>query len=237
MFSEPTIKGVFMRSHVKALARKRGVAAVAELQAAFGAPLDFGDMDDVLVRDEVRLLELAVRLMKDQPIADGDVALEAGRLHFDNFVSTPLGRLTVPFFKNNFKSVIMGARYLAGHIFRGVKFSSEDLGPSSVRLMMRNADYPLDHFNGFLAGWMSYCGLRGTIEAQEPESRVRIYTIAWQQPDRWTTSKPISGMSKSASLRLTASSPRRRRATIPKTRSSRTTAITTNSPNWPPASR
>jgi uncharacterized protein (TIGR02265 family) len=177
---QPTIRGIFMKSHVQAVAQKKGDPGLKELEKMYGGPTQFKNSDEVPIREEVKLLECAVQILSDCPIPKENISYEAGRLHFKDFSSTPLGKLVLPFFKNNYKMILLRAKYLGGHVFRGVTFLSDELGPNAVQLTMSNADYPIDHFRGLFEAWMEYCGLCGTIQAIEPMERVHQYVISWQ---------------------------------------------------------
>ncbi len=180
MQGQPTIRGIFLKSHIRAVERAKGKQGLDQLEACFGKSIAFKNSDNVPIRDEVALLECALRIMGDESIPPDRIAYEAGRLHFENFATTPLGKITLPFFKHNYKMIMLNARYLGVHVFHGVKFASEELGPSAVYLVMSNADYPIEHFQGLLQAWMEYCELKGSVTAKKIEEHVHAYTIEWQ---------------------------------------------------------
>jgi uncharacterized protein (TIGR02265 family) len=180
MATEPTIKGVFMKSHIRAVERSKGIGGLKKLEQSFGKPIVYKNSDDVPIRDESKLIECAVQIMSDHPIQEERVAYEAGRLHFRNFAGTPLGRITLPFFKNNYKTILLRARYLGGHVFQGIKFASEELGPKAVHVVMSNAEYPIDHFKGLFEAWMEYSGLEGSVASKPIDRKMYGYTIEWK---------------------------------------------------------
>ncbi|HEX9502905.1 MAG TPA: DUF2378 family protein [Patescibacteria group bacterium] len=181
MSSKPTpyIKGVFLKSHINAVAKARGSKGLKQLELCYGKQLTYKNLDDVPVRDEIKLLECAIQIISDKLIDPSQLSYEAGRLHFVNFSTTPLAKFVLPFFRNNFKRLMLGAKHLAGHVFRGVEFSTEELGEKSVALTMANADYHIDHFRGLLQAWMEYCGLQGTIQATELKNKTYKYNVKW----------------------------------------------------------
>ena len=61
--AEPLIKGVFVSSHVKALEAAKGPEGLAQLEKLYGKPLNFSSLQDVPVRDEVRLIECTLAIM------------------------------------------------------------------------------------------------------------------------------------------------------------------------------
>lgn len=176
----PTIKGVFVTSHIRALAREKGAAAVRELALRYGKPINFKASEDVPVREEVKLIEHALDLLTaGHPVPKELRAYEAGKLHFRNFSNTPLGKLVLPYFRARFKMLMMRTGHIAGHVFRGVRFTSEDIGRKSVRITMENNDYPVDHFKGFFGAWLEYAGLVGSVEASAENGDRYVYSIAW----------------------------------------------------------
>jgi uncharacterized protein (TIGR02265 family) len=174
----PTIKGIFVKSHINAVKEKKGSEGIKLLEQQYGEPLDFKNTDNVLVSKEVKLIEYITQILADTPIPDDQLAYEAGKQHFRDFATTPLARIVLPFFKNQFKSVIMQAQSIAGHVFQGVIFSSQDLGEHEVKLTMKNNDYPLDHFKGFFQAWMEYSGLHGTVTATNHDGSYD-YVMKW----------------------------------------------------------
>jgi uncharacterized protein (TIGR02265 family) len=86
----PTIKGIFVNSHIKAVQKALGDKGLERLRQSFGEPMDFKSTENVPIRTEVKLLECAVQLLSKSPIPPDQISFEAGRLHFQNFTTTPL---------------------------------------------------------------------------------------------------------------------------------------------------
>jgi uncharacterized protein (TIGR02265 family) len=133
----------------------------------------------VPVREEVKIIELALDILSPLPIPPERRAFEAGRLHFRNFSTTPLGRIVFSMFRTDFKLMMMQASNIAGHVFKGVHFASEDLGPKAVRVTMTNNDYPIDHFRGLFQEWMEFAGKSGRVEASAAGGAY-AYTMRWR---------------------------------------------------------
>lgn len=170
-----------MNSHIRAVRSQKGEEGVRELERRFGRPLQFGNMENVPVADEVRIIEHALDLLSDRPVPPERRAFAAGELHFTNFLTTPFAKIILGTFRTNFKLMMLNAAKIAGHVFRGVRFSTEELGPTSVRLVMANNDYPIDHFRGLFSAWMKYSGYTGTVTATETAPNEYSYVIAWSE--------------------------------------------------------
>ena len=175
----PTIKGMFVSSHVSAVRRAKGEEGVRALERLYGKSLAFRNSERVPVREEVRIIECALDILTGHTVSPAERAFEAGRLHFRNFTTTPFGRLLFPMFRGSFRKMMLRTKNIGGHVFEGVRFSSVDRGESEVVVRMENADYPIDHFRGLFYEWLLYAGHSGSVEASEPEARTYEYVIRW----------------------------------------------------------
>lgn len=177
----PTIKGIFVNSHIRALRKVKGDEGLERLRAQCPDLLNFKNSADVPVRDEVRLLECATQILNNsRSLSKKELEYEAGRLHFQNFLTTPLAKILLPLLKTQFKSVILGTGHIAGHVFKGVDFLSEEVGEKSVRVRMRNNDYPLQHFRGFFQAWLDFSGLNGETYGTKERGNVFEYKMEWR---------------------------------------------------------
>ncbi len=179
---KPTIKGMFVKSHVDAVRELKGDDGVRRLEELFGKPVMFTNSQDVYVSDEVKLIECAYDVLDGSAQGAETRSFEAGKLHFRNFTKTPFGKIIFSVFRPNFKQMMLQSSTIAGHVFRGVKFTSEDLGKTSVAVTTDNNDYPIEHFRGLFSEWMQYAGLHGTVTAQEPSPGQYRYEMTWEEP-------------------------------------------------------
>ena len=178
---KPVIKGMFVRSHIEAVRKVKGEKGVKELERRYGKPIKFGHVQYVPVREEVKIIELTLDVLNPTPVPALVREFEAGRLHFRNFSTTPYGRIIFSALPRDFKLMMMNTRYIAQHVFRHVKFTSIDLGPQVLKVIMENNDYPIDHFKGLFYEWMRFFDLkRANVDAREIASNVYEYTMVWQ---------------------------------------------------------
>lgn len=179
-FVAPTIKGIFVNSHLKAVEKRHGSDGLHRLETLVGQPLHFGAAQDVPVSLEVRVLEAAVELLVDHPVAEDQVAYEAGRLHYRNFKGTPWAKVIFGMFPRDFGFMIRHSPVIAERVFKGVAFQALELAPTTLKLVMDNADYPVDHFKGFFQAWMEDYGLTGTCIGQAVAARRYEYVMMWR---------------------------------------------------------
>jgi len=179
----PTIKGIFVKSHIRTLEREYGSEAVRELERRVGHPIAYTNTEDVPVGDEVAILEAIVEIAAGKSLPQRERELEAGRLHFRNFATTPLWTLTEQIFGTNPKFLFMQSSKIAGYVFQDVEFTSEDLGPQTVRITMFNNDYPLEHFQGFFEEWLTQAGCVPHVEAAAHGRGRYEYTVSWERAD------------------------------------------------------
>lgn len=175
----PKIKGIFVNSHIKAVLRQKGPQAVEELEKRFGSPLRFKNSDDVPVRDEVRLIELALDILSDPAPPASARSFEAGRLHFRNFITTPFAKIINPLIRFEFHHLIYRLSSVAEYIFRGVKFSTREIRPNCAEVILENNDYPLDHFRGLFHEWLEFSGQKGSVTAAVVPPNKYVYTVEW----------------------------------------------------------
>lgn len=176
----PTIKGIFVNSHIRAVEKRHGAAGRARLETLVGRPLAFGASEDVPVSLEVRVIEAAVELLVDHPVAADEVAFEAGCLHYRNFKGTPWAKVIFGMFPRDFAFMVLHSPVIAEKVFKGVGFQATQLAPKTLKLVMDNADYPLDHFKGFFQEWMRDYGLVGTCIGQATAERRYEYVMTWR---------------------------------------------------------
>jgi hypothetical protein len=164
---------------VQAVRKAKGPEGVRALAAAFGSPLDFRDLDDVPVREEVRLIELAHDILAGDHASLQARAFEAGRLHFRDFKGTPLAKVVFAVFPRDFHYLMLHSAAIAEKVFQGVRFEATDLGVRGVRVVMANNDYPIEHFRGLFYEWMHDFGCDGDVVARETAPGRFEYTMRW----------------------------------------------------------
>lgn len=160
----PTIKGIFVNSQVASVRKAKGEEGVRELERRYGKPVKFTNTENVPVEEEVRLIREAIQIINDDKITPENLEFEAGRLHFRNFISTPLARLILGAI-TNLKYLFLHSKYIAEHVFNGIVFISEDLGGEKIKITMEGGAYPLDHFKGLWWEWCDYFGYKAKVGA------------------------------------------------------------------------
>jgi len=177
---EPTIKGVFVNSHLKALVAAKGEAALAGLEKLLGRPLKFHALEDVPVKLELKIVNACFDFMTGAPLEGDSRDFEAGRFHFKDFANTPLGQFILSTFPKDFKSFVLRSDAVANRILKGTEMSALDLGVKKVKLYFSRSPYPVEHLRGFLQEWMNYWGIKGTVTAQKTDGPKSEYTLSWK---------------------------------------------------------
>lgn len=179
----PTIKGIFVKSHIRGLERERGGEAVRELERRIGHPVNYKNSDDVPIAEEVRILESIVDIEAGTSLKKEERELEAGRLHFRNFSTTPLWTILNSILGSNPKFLLMQSSRIAGYVFQDVEFASEDMGEESVKITLFNNEYPIRHFQGFFQEWLHAFGLDGKVLATSLSHDRYECLLSWKEPD------------------------------------------------------
>jgi len=179
----PTIKGVFVNSHIEQLRNTHGDEMVEELKRGYGKPLEFLATQDVPIREEVEILETIVDLTKEPKPDAKERSLEAGRLHFRNFSNTSFAGIlfsTVPKTPEGFKKLLLNSDYIVNNIFKNTEFESAAINDRKLKVTMGKSDYPMEHFQGLLQEWAAYFGLgESNVEASESDEKHYEYTITY----------------------------------------------------------
>lgn len=179
---------MFVNAHVRKLQDSHGEGALAELKKRYGDRVFFGNLEQVPVREEVKILEVAldiIRGMHAPKLSNDERSFEAGRLHFKNFTQTPFGRIllsSMPHTPAGYTELMIASRYIVRHIFSNLGFEREVIAPNIFKLVMNNNDYPIEHFRGLFFEWMTVWELR------EPEVAARDITpsfVGAQSPRRY----------------------------------------------------
>jgi len=181
--SIPTIKGVFVNSHISQLRKSHGEEKVEEFKRSYGKPVEFSNTQDISIRDEVELLETIVDITTDSKLEPKERSLEAGRLHFRNFSNTSFAGIlfsTVPKTPEGFKKLLLNSDYIVNNIFKNTEFESAVVNDKKLKVTMGKNDYPKEHFQGLLEEWAIYFGLeKSSVHASENKDGQYEYIITY----------------------------------------------------------
>jgi uncharacterized protein (TIGR02265 family) len=100
MEQRPTIKGIFVNSHLKAVRDKLGEEGVRQIELQCGKKISYKNSENVPVSDEVRILDCSIDILRPGEVPPSLLAFESGRLHFQNFSTTPLAKIIFSVFPN-----------------------------------------------------------------------------------------------------------------------------------------
>lgn len=178
---QPSIKGVFVQSHVETLRKTKGDKAVIVLEERLGRRAFFTRLENVPVKLEVAVIELVYDLLNEGHTLTGAARERAaGRLHFANFSETTFGSMlmhSMPQTKATFQTMLYNIGPIARSVIQHTDFRVEERR-GAVLIKLTNNDYPPEHFAGFFEEWMAQWGLDGTVTYKVKAPRVHEYTIA-----------------------------------------------------------
>src|SRR5258708_2790222 len=127
----PLIKGMFVNSHIRRLRNDKGQEAVDELSSRYGKRINFRNLENVPVREEIAILEHVFDILnehdKTAQLGPEARSFEAGRLHLQNFLTTPFGKImatAIPKTPDGFKKLLLSAKYIASHVFKNTNFTA-----------------------------------------------------------------------------------------------------------------
>lgn len=177
---EPCIKGIFVKSHINALKREKGEEGLLLFESRYGKKLEISNNDNIPLAEELKIIEYVFDILNPGKYNREEKSFETGRMHFRNFVTTPLAKIIFPVFKNSFKKIMLNVSSLAGHIFKGIQFISKEEGPKSVKITLTNYKESPQHVMGLFYEWMLYSGLEGTVKYIESESETCVFLLTWK---------------------------------------------------------
>ena len=185
MKKTPTIKGVFVNSHIQRLRKERGKSAVKELEERYGKSVKFSDTEDVPVKEEVKILEAIIDILEGPPVSLSKRSFEAGKLHFQNFSTTTFAKIlfaSIPKTPAGFEKLLLNSEYIVNNVFKNTNFESQKSEDGTLTVTMGNNDYPIEHFHGLFSEWLNFWGLKdGKVEAKELEGNRYEYTFLYKK--------------------------------------------------------
>jgi hypothetical protein len=177
----PTIRGVYVNSHIKALQKAKGRDAIKELRRLYGKPLEFGNFQNIPIEEELKIMHAVFNLLSSSPVINENFDYEAGKFHFQNFMTAPLTKLFFSLFGKNFRTVVWAASKVSKGIFTGVQVRKKNAGIHTEQIILENNEYPAHHFVGFFDAWLTHLGLIGMTTMKELSPRVHEYTVTWKE--------------------------------------------------------
>ncbi len=176
----PTIKGIFVNSHINFLKKYGGQDALEQLEKKMNKTIKYNIWQDVPLSEEIQIIEHVFDIVYPASgLSPKDRAFEAGRLHFRNFITTPFGRILFAALPKNFKGTLLKLPVIIKHIFKNLEFSVTGISKNKVKIEVSNMNYPMEHFSGLFHEWMQFWKLKGRIDAEKKSNISCEYLISW----------------------------------------------------------
>ncbi len=175
-----TVKGYLVRNHLKEFEKEAGTSGLKVLRKRYGKPFDFENNDWVAVSEEAELLGHMVDILSSKRVSDEERDFETGKLHFKYFSLTPLAVILFSLYREDLNTFLLNLDKIAGHVFGGLKISSQKVGKRSVRVLIENSDYPLKQFEGFFTGLLAFAGFEGEVEAKSFKTGMQSFIVSWK---------------------------------------------------------
>lgn len=163
---KPTIKGIFVNSHISMLKDSKGDSAVQELRDKVGFPIDYKEDEDIFLGDEEKIIDALV-LMENPNISADKLHFESGKLHFTNWTKTPWSKQLFSLLPPDFKYMMMHLNVIIVKVFQNFTFESTELGEKRVKVSANNNYYDVQHWVGLFQAWMDLFGLKGLVSGEK----------------------------------------------------------------------
>lgn len=176
----PTIKGIFVNSHINFLKKYGGENALEKLENKMQKSIKFSTWQDVSLSDEIKIIEHVFDIVyPSSGLSPEGRSFEAGRLHFRNFSTTPFGKILFTALPKNFRATLLKLPMIIKHIFKNLDFSVTGISKNQVKIEVSNINYPPEHFSGLFHEWMVFWKLQGKIDAKIKSDISCEYLISW----------------------------------------------------------
>jgi hypothetical protein len=179
----PTIKGVFVNSHIARLRKDKGDAGIHELEKRYNKNIDFATNEDVPIREEVKILEIIIDILKGEPLSLSKRSFQAGQLHFQNFAKTTFAKILFASVAKNsegFEKLFLNSDYIVNNVFKNTDFKSKKISDGKLKIIMSNNDYPIEHFHGLFDEWVKHWNLKNAkVEANVINNNKYEYLIIY----------------------------------------------------------
>ena len=110
---------------------------------------------------------------------DAEAARKFGRLNFDTFRSSGIGRATLALVGKDPKRLLRASMRLVGTVVNGMTIDIEDRGEKEMSLRFRNIPYPPTEWVGVIEGAVEHAGGRPLVKI-EVHSRSDVeYGVSW----------------------------------------------------------
>jgi uncharacterized protein (TIGR02265 family) len=176
---KPTIKGIFVNSHIDMLRASGGEEAVLKLKELVGFPIDYKEDDDVFLGDEEKLIDSLV-IMENPNISGDKLHFESGKLHFTNWTKTPWSKQLFSLLPPDFKYMMLHLNVIIIKVFQNFTFESEELGEKKVKVSANNNYYNVQHWVGLFQAWMDMFGLKGVVTGEKTGEHSCTFIFEWE---------------------------------------------------------
>ena len=174
-----TVKGAFIKAHVKRVEKEKGKEGVETLEKLYGKSLNFNNLRDYDTQDEEKLIKACLKMMeKDKPGKDPDVL--AGRFHFETFAETLLGKTSLKLAINSPQEVFKVSQSVFPIVLKGadIEFIEED--KKTIKLIIKNAGYAPRHFEGFFKAVLDHKNIPHAIVTRVNTSNEYEYLVTFK---------------------------------------------------------
>ncbi|MFH1459616.1 MAG: DUF2378 family protein [Candidatus Omnitrophota bacterium] len=159
---QETTKGMYFNDVIKFITEKSGEQTKNQIAKELGKPLEYIGFKDYSIQELVLIQQLCIKYIFPEKTREQGM-FELGKIAFYTFAKSLLGKVTLPFLKNNpaetFKKI--PSWYMQINKFGSVEF--EEIAEKKNKIIFKNyKNYPHYH-HGLITQGMEVLGLIGTV--------------------------------------------------------------------------
>ena len=172
---EPVTKGIYLKILLHTMKKASGSEIIKKIKEKMD--IDFSPVRDYPMETEAKLIH--EYLLLTNGVDTEQTQYDFGKLAFEAYLNSVFGKTMFSLMGNDVKKISMGASKALGVVIGGVDVTSEDTGPNSVIVRIKNAILHIRHFDGAFTGMFNSFGYNVKIDCEVITARDYEYRVQW----------------------------------------------------------
>ena len=172
-----TIKGVFLKSLVDLVKKKKGQEGIEALEKAYGSDLKFHSVQNYPMETEIKLIRAAMTVVYGK--YEEDLEWEFGKLTFTTYADSLIGKTMFSLLGKEFRKIALNADRVINTVTGNLIIEVEDLAINKVRVRIGNCPHHIGHFGGVFMGAIESFGYKPKVETEVLGEGDYNYFLEW----------------------------------------------------------
>jgi len=171
-------KGLFLKGYVDMLRKQKGPEAIEKLKTMMDGEINFSQLKSYPMEIEIKLKDSIIKILYGK-ITD-EAELEFGKLSFQVYADSVLGKTMFSLFGNNLKKLSLSVSRVLDSVVEGITFETEELGEKKVLIRITDNVHNIRHYEGVWLAAIKYFGHQGAVKAVDKGNNVHEYVLSWE---------------------------------------------------------